>query len=183
MNRTLLLSFSLACLMACHQVHADPIHPIGGGAYWHHDSGWRFPEKCGEFLRVGIPQDVAGSKDAVAYYAHTVDGSRIVASVDIYPADSAAAAEMQADGSGKLSSEGPFVVGTERTLRGTRRIFAVDGEKNGLTMLYAFAAGEWHVRIRIADANADLAPLLDAFVRDQRWEALNSDSSMTSSTS
>lgn len=183
MNRTFLLSLSLACLMASHQAHADPIHPIAGGAYWHHDSGWQFPKECAEFERVGIPQDVAGSKDAVAYYARTVDGSRIVVSVDVYPADSAAAEEMQADGPGKLSSEVPFSVGAERTLRGTRRIISAEGEKNGLTLLYAFAAGEWRVRIRIADANADIAPLLDAFVRDQRWEALNSDSSIISSTS
>jgi len=182
MNRILLLGISLAGMIAGPQAVADPIHAIAGGAYWHHDSGWQFPEKCGEFARVGIPQDVAGSRDAVAYYAHVVDGFRIVASVDVYPVDSAAAQAMMADDANKLSSAGPFLVGTARKLSGTRRAFAV-GAKTGLTMVYFFAAGDWKVRIRIVDANAELAPLLDAFVLDQRWEALSSDSSMVSSTS
>src|SRR5262245_48999970 len=78
------------CLVYAATAGADPIHAIADGAYWHHDSGWVFPEKIGEFVRVGIPQDVAGSRDAVAYYAWNVDGSRIVVSVDVFPADSAA---------------------------------------------------------------------------------------------
>ncbi len=46
--------------------HADPLHARAGGEYWHHDSGWIFPEKIAGFERVGVPQDVAGSRVAAA---------------------------------------------------------------------------------------------------------------------
>lgn len=174
MNRAFFLSVALACLIVGHPLHADPIHPIAGGAFWHHDSGWEFPEKSGEFMRVGIPQDVAGSRDAVAYYARVIEGSRIVAAVDVYPADSAAAPGMVVESAGKLSSETALVVGTARPLSGTRRIFTLDGgTKNVLTALYLISAGEWRVRIRIEGANAQLLPMLDAFALGQRWDTLS----------
>lgn len=171
MSRTLFLSLSLACAAASPAVHADPIHAITGGAYWHHESGWEFPEKAGEFERVGIPQDVAGSKDAVAHYACIVDGTRIVASVDVYPADSTAAQDLEADRASRLASEKPFAVGKTQPLSGTRVLNK--GAENVVTALYFISAGEWRVRIRIADANPAITPMLDAFVRDQRWDALS----------
>ena len=67
---------------------ADPLHAVADGAYWHHDSGWVFPAKAGEFALVGVPQDVAGSREAVAYYAREASGSRTVVSVSVYPAES-----------------------------------------------------------------------------------------------
>ena len=63
---------------------ADPIHAVAEGAYWHHDSGWVFPERTGGYVRVGIPQDVAGSEDAVAHYARSRTASGMTASVDVY---------------------------------------------------------------------------------------------------
>jgi hypothetical protein len=69
---------------------ADPIHPIAGGAYWHHDSNWVFPARVGEFQRVGIPQDIAGSRNASAWYALERDGARFVAEVEIRARDEAA---------------------------------------------------------------------------------------------
>jgi hypothetical protein len=51
---------------------ADPIHANGNGDYWHHDSGWIFQQRVGEFVRIGFPQDVAGSRDAVGYYERTL---------------------------------------------------------------------------------------------------------------
>lgn len=70
---------------------ADPLHARAGGDYWHHDSGWIFPEHIAGFERVGAPQDVAGSRDAVAYYASQLNGQRVVASVNVFPADSSRA--------------------------------------------------------------------------------------------
>src|SRR5688572_5779732 len=95
---------SLATLLCGHVAHADPIHAAADGAYWHHDSGWVFPVKIGEFLLVGVPQDVAGSNDAVAYYARVADGARITASVDLYAPDSASAEAASADDPATSSS-------------------------------------------------------------------------------
>jgi hypothetical protein len=173
MKRILFLSALLPCLFAVHAVHADPIHGIAGGAYWHHDSGWEFTRESAGFERVGIPQDVAGSRDAVAYYARLFDDSRIVASVDVYPADSSAAEDMVADNPGTPSSESPFAVGAARPLSGTRRVFAGKDAKDALTVLYLIPAGEWRVRIRVADASPSLLPMLDAFALEQRWDTLS----------
>jgi hypothetical protein len=109
----------------------------------------------------------------VAFYARTVDGVRIVASVDVYPADSAAAEAMVADGAGQLEGEAPFAVDAERPLSGTRRIFRADGAKQTLTVLYFLSVGEWRVRIRVVDANAASLALLDLFARQQQWTSLS----------
>ena len=121
----------------------------------------------------------------MAYYARIVEGVRIVASVDVYPADSAAAEGMMADAAGKLEGEVPFVVGTDGSLTGTRRIFRAGGAKNPLTVLYFISAGEWSVRIRVVDANHMLLPLVDLFRTPATVDVAQccSDSSMMSSTS
>src|SRR5262245_41510486 len=122
MKRTLgLLATALLCL-GSQAALADPIHAIGGGAYWHHDGGGIFPETVGESTRGGVPQDVDGSRDAVAYYARESNGVRTVAAVDIYPTDSATGATTLASAKAaietaahtKLKSEGPIKVGSER---------------------------------------------------------------------
>jgi hypothetical protein len=70
---------------------ADPLHARAQDEYWHHDSGWIFPGQIAGFERVGAPQDVAGSRDAVAYYARQLNGQRVLASVNVFPADSSRA--------------------------------------------------------------------------------------------
>jgi hypothetical protein len=170
MNRRHFLIASLAPLL-CQVAYADPIHAIADGAYWHHDSGWIFPEKIGVFVRVGIPQDVAGSRDAVAYYARTLNGVRIVASVDVYASDSDIEREKQA--TGRLESDEAFPVGKAGALSGRRSIYvAGDDATTASTGVYVIAAGEWQVRIRIAQAPKDSGPMMDSFVRDQRWDTL-----------
>jgi hypothetical protein len=146
---------------------ADPIHAIAQGAYWHHDSGWIFPERIGEFVRVGIPQDVAGSRDAVAYYAREANGVRMVASVDVVAADSTAEGATQelaetALGA-KLASELPL------NAKGMKALHAVHGRR----ALYFAVVGEWRVRIlvELPAGGADTAQL-DDFVRGQRWGTL-----------
>ena len=69
---------------------ADPIHADTNGDYWHHDSGWVFAKHCGEFERVGAAQDVAGTRDAVAYYAREIAGVRETVAVEVLAQDSAA---------------------------------------------------------------------------------------------
>jgi hypothetical protein len=170
MNRRLFMIASLAPLV-CHVAHADPIHAIADGAYWHHDSGWIFPEKVGEFVRVAIPQDVAGSRDAVAYYARMLNGVRTVASVDVYTSDSGNARDEQT--TGRLQSDDAFPVGKAGALSGRRLIYVVgDGATAASIGVYVIAAGEWRVRIRIAETPKDSGPMMDSFVLDQRWDTL-----------
>ena len=145
---------------------ADPIHAVADGGYWHHDSGWVFPEKIGEFVRVGIPQDVAGSEDAVAHYARVENAVRSTASVDVYRAASAAARELEAR-SGSASSDTTLIVSTTRGLSATREIS--DAGKPLLIATYFVDAGEWRVRIRVTGASLEA---MDEFVRGQRWETL-----------
>jgi hypothetical protein len=163
---------SLIALLAClpnGRALADPIHAIADGAYWHHGSDWVFPEKIGEFVRVGIPQDVAGSEDAVAHYACVENGTRHTAAVDVYPATSAAAAEHEAAATGELS-EGAFLAGGPGALSGTRRIYSTEtAGRPALTGVYIINAGEWRVTIRISGSRLET---MDAFVRAQHWESL-----------
>src|SRR5689334_22674940 len=69
---------------------ADPIHAQANGDCWHHDSGWIFPERVAGFIRIGFPQDVAGSHDAVGYYERETNGARVIVDVDLFAMDSAA---------------------------------------------------------------------------------------------
>jgi hypothetical protein len=167
---------------------ADPIHASADGAHWHHDSGWLFPERLGEFTRVGHAQDVAGSRDAVAYYARVADGVRTVASVDVYPDESAA--ELASLEAASAAIERDLPPGFERadepgvalggaaprdlvrvTWRYTR------AATDALDTLYLAAVGSWRVRIRITvpRATPGAVALGEDFVRAQRWEALGAD--------
>lgn len=164
-----------ACFTPPQPVGADPIHATTNGDYWHHDSGWIFPERVMEFVRVGIPQDIAGSSDAVAHYAWTRDGRRIVAAVDVFPADSSA------DGSTLISARAALgtaeqTTETELTLgqrSATRVAFTpVSGDLPAKT-LYFVVAGDWRVRIQVTSPRgADDLSSLDDFVRAQRWDTL-----------
>lgn len=166
------LIVAVACL-SLGGARADPIHSVDKGAFWHHDSGWIFPARIGDFELVGIPQDVAGSRDAVAHYAHIVDGARITAAVDVYPADSAAADAMKSEAPGKLSSEEPFAVGEPGALTGSRLVYGTEAQGSDQPVaLYFIATTEWRVRIRIAGAKAGMLPAMDGFVLAQRWDTL-----------
>src|SRR5262245_48111951 len=82
------LLVTLAGLALAQSGLADTIHTMADGGYYHHQSGWVFPAKVGEFALVGAPQDLNGTDDAVAYYARVHKGVRTVASVNIYRPDS-----------------------------------------------------------------------------------------------
>src|SRR5687767_6222926 len=153
-GRSVLLS--LVILFHGPAASADPIHAAADGAFWHHDSGWVFPGKIGEFVLVGIPQDVAGSQDAVAYYALVVNGARITASVDLYAPDSANADAAPAGATGSLSLD------KARALSATRVIHPGAGS-NEISGLYFVTAGDWRVRIRISGTTAVTESMMDAF--------------------
>ena len=183
MKRLHLKHWPLLAFLSSVVAFADPIHAIADGAYWHHDSGWVFAQKIGDFELVGIPQDVAGSRDAVAYYARTAAGVRTVAAVDVYPADSAASratleaakadVERKNAGDAKQMSEEPLAIGPGESLRATRVAYA-SASGSAMTVLYFVAMRDWRVRVEVTAPASDATtlPALDAFVRGQRWESL-----------
>lgn len=160
---------------------ADPIHRIENDAYWHHDSGWVFPARLGEFAREGAAQDVAGSPDAVAHYVRVANGKRVVVSVDVYSADSAANESLLVTARGELVGTMVGVEGhlTDDTLtlgqglRASRMLFVAAGDAPSQAM-YFVDTGAWRVRIRATVPAAARAVLdeLDGFVQAQRWDAL-----------
>jgi len=171
MKRRSLKILPLLLLVLSAGTLADPIHAIADGAFWHHDSGWVFAQKIGEFDLVGIPQDVAGSRDAVAYYARTTGGVRTVAAVDVYPQDSALEHEI-ASGM-KQKSEDSLAIGPGEPLRATRVVYE-SPSGSAMTVLYFVTMRDWRVRIEVTAPvpDADTLPFLDAFVRSQRWDSL-----------
>jgi hypothetical protein len=171
MKSALSVLLSLVILFHGQAASADPIHAVANGGYWHHGSGWVFPAKIGEFVLVGIPQDVAGSTDAVAYYARIADGARITASVDLYAADSVSAEAVSPDNLGTSSSKSMLPLDKSGALTATR---VKDVRAGELTAVYLVTAGEWRVRIRVSGAPAGTEPAMDAFVLGQRWDTLTS---------
>lgn len=175
------LLWVIACISLAHTAMADTLHAIADAAYQHHGSSWVFPEKIGEFARVGAPQDVDGTIDVVAYYAAIIDGRRIVAIVDVYPPDSAAAGAKLADAKAALESaavrersEGTLEVGNPPLTARKLHYLIGDERADSQQYLYFIDAGAWIVKIRSEIPTADLAAdaVLDNFVRGQRWDSL-----------
>lgn len=172
-----------ACLALSQMGLADTLHPARDGAYWHHDSGWVFPERIGPFVRIGIPQDVAGSIDIIAYYARE-DGPRITAVVDVYAADSAQNDATLAQAKASFSSElhGASVraesqmKGHESSIYPVARVNFQAGTEALRTAhaLYFASARAWLVKVRVALPSDDpeLVEVTDTFVRDLRWDSL-----------
>jgi hypothetical protein len=169
-----------------HASMADTLHAIADGAFQHHGSSWIFPRQIGDFARVGAPQDVDGTIDVVAYYAKVEGSVRTTAVVSVYPPESAAAEATLASAKAAIEStlkaakqetvrsEGPFNVGEQPELVGVKASYKADAAAGSQTNLYFIDTGAWIVKIRgvaeRADKNTD--PMLDDFVRGQRWESL-----------
>lgn len=169
-------------MLAARLASADPIHAVGDGSYWHHDSGWIFPARIAGFERVGFPQDVAGTRDAVAYYAREMDGVRVVISVDVFPVDSAAEATTLDSAKAVLEKNaGVAATGLEQStlalgagdLRATHVFLREPGRASFFTF-YWVESGDWRVRIwtRSPQASPATTPAVEAFVRGQRWDTL-----------
>jgi hypothetical protein len=148
---------------------ADTIHSIVGGGYYHHQSGWIFPETLGEFSLVGVPQDINGTVDVAAYYARVKDGVRTVVSVTVYAPDSAEPETTPASIKAKPVS---MEVSSQPRLRATKVLFK-DG-KSSRTTVYFIDTGDWTVKVRATTPITDksIAPVLDRFARSQRWNSL-----------
>ncbi len=148
---------------------ADTIHAINGGGYYHHQSGWVFPEQVGDYTLVGVPGDINGTDDAAAYYARVHNGLRTVASVTVYPPSSAAPETKPASIKAK-----PVVVAISKQprLRAARLTFK-DG-KTSRTTVYFIDTGAWIVKVRatLPATDTETAPALEAFARNQRWDSL-----------
>lgn len=160
---------------------ADPIHARSNGDYWHHDSGWIFPERVAGFLRIGFPQDVAGSHDAVGHYECVTNGVRWVIDVDLFADDSAAEGITWAQTRASLTPvakisaselrEDTMELGPGRLA--TRVRYTPASGAPGMTW-YFIAAGDWRVRIRatVPASSGEVASQLDDFVRLQQWDQL-----------
>ena len=122
---------------------ADPIHAGANGEYWHHESGWVFPKRCGGFERIGAAQDVAGTRDAVSFYEREWNGLRVIASVHVLARDSAAADLAPAD---SADPQATYVLSS-----GEWRV---------------------RIQLTLPGAASEVARELDGFVQAQRWETL-----------
>lgn len=174
---------AIAAIALSSESHADPLHAIGGGAYWHHDSGWIFPERIGDFVRVGAPQDVGGSRDVIVYYAHGNTDARATASIEIYPTDSVvgemtfadAKANLVRELTAKIESEGPFRLETQTPITAAKASFTAhrDGSATQAN-LYFVEAGDWRIKLRLVASKTDTRSLqqMDDFARSQTWSRL-----------
>lgn len=176
-----------AALLFSTAADCDPLHAIGAGAFQHHDSGWIFPQQVAGFVREGAPQDVDGSSDATAHYSHMVGATRVIAHVDVYPPDSAAAGASLQDASAALAvergaasprSERPFEVGfkvgEQCELIGVQVSYPNGSGSEAAAAradLYFIDTGGWIIKIHVSSAVTD-EQALARFVREQRWDSL-----------
>jgi hypothetical protein len=171
MNRLLRLTAAaaLACCAFVQGSLADTIHAIENGAYQHHQSGWIFPDRIGDFSLTGAAQDIDGTVDVAAYYARASKGARTVASVSVYPPDSAQPETTPASIKAKPVA---VEISKQPPLRAARLTYK-DG-KSSRAIVYFVDAGPWIVRIRASMPATDqeTAAILDKFVRGQRWDSL-----------
>lgn len=169
MSQFLRLAAALACFVFAHVGAADTIHAMQNGSYYHHQSGWVFPDRIGDFSLVGIPQDLDGTVDVAGWYARESKGVRTVVSVSVYPPDSAQPEALPASIKATPAS---VEISKKPRLRATRLAFK-EG-KSSRAIVYFVETGAWIVRVRSTVPATDkaTAPLLEAFVRNQRWDSL-----------
>jgi hypothetical protein len=160
---------ALTCLAFTQLSVADTIHSIENGAYRHHQSGWIFPEQVGDFSLVGVPQDIDGMVDVAAYYARVSKGVRTVASVGVYPPDSA---QPETTPASIKATPVAVEISKQPGLRALRLTYQ-DG-KTSRTTVYFVDTGAWIVKIRasVPATDKETAPILEKFVRSQRWDSL-----------
>jgi hypothetical protein len=158
---------ALGCLCLTPPCVADTIHSMQGGGYYHHQSGWVFPETIGDFSLAGAPQDLNGTDDVVAYYARVHNGVRTVASVNIYAPDSA---EPETRPASIKATPAMVEISKQPKLRAAKVVYK-DGKTSRATA-YFVETGAWIVKIRasVPATDKDVAPALETFVRGQRWD-------------
>ncbi|HJY37871.1 MAG TPA: hypothetical protein VJ299_10415 [Steroidobacteraceae bacterium] len=169
MKALLRLTAALACGVFPQMSLGDTIHAMQGGGFYHHQSGWVFPEKIGEFALVGVPTDINGTVDVAAWYAREAKGVRTVVSVTVYPPDSA---EPETTPASFKAAPVSIEISKKPPVRAARLTFK-EG-KSSRAILYFVDAGPWIVRIRssVPATDKELAPAIEKFVRGQRWDSL-----------
>jgi hypothetical protein len=160
---------ALTCFAFTQFSVADTIHSIANGAYQHHQSGWIFPDPVGDFSLVGVPQDINGMVDVAAYYARVSKGVRTVASVSVYPPDST---EPETTPASIKAAPVAVEISKQPRLRAVRLTYK-DG-KTARATVYFVDTGAWIVKIRasVPATDKETAPILEKFVRSQRWDSL-----------
>jgi hypothetical protein len=160
---------ALACLALTQLCFADTIHTMPGGGYYHHQSGWVFPEKVGEFSLVGVPQDLNGTDDVAAYYARVHEGVRTVASVNVYTLDSA---EPETRPASIKAKPVKLEISKKPPLTAAKLVYK-DGKTSRATAYFVETA-TWIVKIRasVPAADKEVAPAIETFARSQRWDTL-----------
>jgi hypothetical protein len=163
------LLVALVCLALTQLCIGDTIHAMDGGGYYHHQSGWIFPEKIGEFSLVGVPQDLNGTDDVGAYYARVHNGVRTVASVNVYAPDSA---EPETRPASIKATAVMVEISKKPKLRAAKVVYK-DGKTSRATA-YFVDTGAWLVRIRasVPATDKEVAPAIETFARGQRWDRL-----------
>jgi hypothetical protein len=171
---------ALWCLLHAAATTGDTLHGTSNGAYWHHDSGFTFPQRIGAFVRIGVPQDVAGSSDVVVHYA-TDSGERISAIVDVYPSDTAMndrtleaarkSFERDSGSTYEAPSSGSFAVGE---IKGTKLVYVPRSNTATVPrLLYFVELDHWRAKVQVTanTVRSDIVELGDAFVRDFPWSS------------
>lgn len=162
---------AVACIALVHPCFADTIHTMSDGGYYHHQSGWVFPAKIGDFQLVGAPQDLNGTDDVAAYYARVNKGVRTVASVNIYAPDST---EPETRPVSIKAKPVMLEISKKPNLRAAKLVYK-DGKTSRATA-YFVETPAWIVKIRasVPTTDKEVAPAIDAFARGQRWNSLQS---------
>jgi hypothetical protein len=160
---------ALASLALTPLCSADTIHTMPGGGYYHHQSGWVFPEQIGAFSLVGVPQDLNGTDDVGAYYARVSKGVRTVASVNVYALDSA---EPETRPASIKATPVMMEISKKPKLRAAKVVYK-DGKTSRATAYFVETAA-WIVKIRasVPAADKEAAPAIETFARSQRWDSL-----------
>ena len=160
---------ALTCLALTPSCLADTIHTLAEGGFYHHQSGWVFPQQIGAFSLVGAPQDLNGTDDVVAYYARVHKGVRTVASVSIY---SPGSAEPETRPASIKATPVTMEISKQPKLRATKLVYK-DGKTSRATA-YFVQTETWIVKIRasVPATDKEVAPALETFARGQRWDSL-----------
>ena len=144
----------LVALAAPLALHADPLHPLAGDAFWHHDSNFIYPATLAGFERIGAPQDVDGSTTINAHYRGDANERSLIVSIDLFPRGDGAA-----DFSGAKSIES-IDLGAGRGLAQRARFPGSIGE-----VLYSLEHGGWRMLIRARLREESDAARVDQLVR------------------
>ena len=153
----------------------------------HKESGWIFPRKVAGFETLGDAKGIDGTDDVAESYSKGKADDLITATVYVYPTNSPAldasydgakraiVASMGQRPLSQLWSEGPFIVGGERKLRGRKAFYKLGiGADSIGTLLYHYDVGDWAVKVRVTGKESlEVFKLADAFVRELPWTSLS----------